>query len=234
MGKQPRNGQVTGAISANMLSTVTDKNSGRRARQVKRGLDLVIALLGLVLSSPITLIVSLAILLRMGRPVVFAQARPCADGEPFTLYKFRTMRDATDRQGRPLPDDERLTRLGRFLRRFSLDEIPQLVNVLRGDLSLVGPRPLLVEYLPLYTPEQARRHEMQPGITGWAQVNGRNAISWEQKFAYDVWYIDHWSLWLDLRILGRTVFQVLRGQGIASDGVATMPVFTGSANSPER
>lgn len=203
-------------------------------RAIKRAVDVTIASAGLALTSPVLVVIALAIRICLGRPVLFRQQRPGAHGAPFTLYKFRTMRDATDRQGRPLPDDERLTRLGRFLRRFSLDEIPQLVNVLRGDLSLVGPRPLLVEYLPLYTPEQARRHEMQPGITGWAQVNGRNAISWEQKFAYDVWYIDHWSLWLDLRILGRTVFQVLRGQGIASDGVATMPVFTGSANSPER
>lgn len=203
-------------------------------RAGKRALDLVVASAGLALTSPMLVAIAIAIRFHHGRPIIFRQQRPGKCGKPFTLYKFRTMRDATDRHGRPLPDDERLTSLGRFLRRFSLDEIPQLVNVLRGDLSLVGPRPLLVEYLPLYTPEQARRHEVRPGITGWAQVNGRNAISWEQKFAYDVWYVDHWSLWLDLRILWRTVFQVLRGHGISGDGVATMPIFTGSSGSAER
>jgi lipopolysaccharide/colanic/teichoic acid biosynthesis glycosyltransferase len=198
-------------------------------RRAKRVLDVTVAAAGLAVTSPITATVAIAIRFRLGSPVIFRQVRPGKDGAPFTLYKFRTMRDAVDRHGHPLSDEERLTPLGRTLRRFSLDELPQLVNVLHGDISLVGPRPLLMEYLPRYTPAQARRHEVRPGITGWAQVNGRNAISWEQKFAYDVWYVEHWSLWLDLKILWRTASAVARREGISSPGAATMPVFTGTA-----
>jgi lipopolysaccharide/colanic/teichoic acid biosynthesis glycosyltransferase len=160
--------------------------------------------------------------------VLFAQRRPGLHGRPFTLYKFRTMRTA-DSRGEPLPDELRLTNFGRFLRRTSLDELPELFNVLTGDMSLVGPRPLLMEYLPLYTARQARRHEVRPGITGWAQVNGRNAISWDQKFEYDTWYVDNHSFLLDLRILAMTVVQVFRRQGISHGEHATMPKFTGSS-----
>jgi lipopolysaccharide/colanic/teichoic acid biosynthesis glycosyltransferase len=162
-----------------------------------------------------------------GRPVLFTQPRVGRDGRRFPIFKFRTMREATGPDGTPLPDDERLTRVGRALRATSIDELPQLWNVLRGDLSLVGPRPLLVRYLPRYTPEQARRHEVLPGITGWAQVNGRNAISWEERFALDVWYVDHWSLALDLRILAMTLARVLRREGVSREGHATMPEFMG-------
>jgi lipopolysaccharide/colanic/teichoic acid biosynthesis glycosyltransferase len=165
--------------------------------------------------------------------VFFGQMRPGLGGKPFRLWKFRTMTDARDAQGRPLSDEQRLTRFGKFLRATSLDELPELWNVLKGDMSLVGPRPLLMEYLPLYTPEQARRHEVRPGITGWAQVNGRNAISWEEKFALDIWYVDHRSIALDMAILLRTFSQVLRQSGIRADGHATMPKFTGTA-SPEK
>lgn len=200
-------------------------------RLVKRGLDVILAILCLAALSPLLGAIALVVLIRMGRPILFRQIRPGKDGIPFTLYKFRTMREAHIACAEPSSDKVRLTSLGRFLRRFSLDEIPQLVNVIRGDLSLVGPRPLLMDYLPLYTPEQARRHEVRPGITGWAQINGRNAISWEEKFALDLWYIDHWSLWLDLRILARTVLQVIRGRGISSQDSATMPVFTGTPES---
>ena len=164
----------------------------------------------------------------MGRPVFFRQIRPGYRTKPFTLYKFRTMREAYDADGTPRPDAERLTRLGRLLRHTSLDELPQLWNVLRGDLSLVGPRPLLMQYLPLYTPEQARRHDVRPGITGWAQVNGRNAIGWEQKFDLDTWYVDHWTLGLDIKILAMTVIKVLNMEGISGKGEATMAPFTGT------
>jgi lipopolysaccharide/colanic/teichoic acid biosynthesis glycosyltransferase len=176
--------------------------------------------------------VAVAIRVRMGSPVLFRQDRPGLQGRPFRLAKFRTMRAAAGPTGRPLPDGERLTALGRFLRASSLDELPQLWNVLAGDLSLVGPRPLLMQYLARYSPEQARRHEVRPGITGWAQVNGRNALSWEEKFALDVWYVDHWSLALDLRILALTALQVLRRSGISREGYATMPEFMGTA--PDR
>jgi lipopolysaccharide/colanic/teichoic acid biosynthesis glycosyltransferase len=195
-------------------------------------MDLAVAIVGLTVGSPVIAVIAVAVLATMGRPVFFRQVRPGVGGKPFTVVKFRTMRNAVGRDGQPLADDERLTRLGAFLRKLSLDELPQLWNVLRGDLSLVGPRPLLMEYLPLYTPEQARRHEVRPGITGWAQVNGRNAINWEQKFALDVWYVDHWSLWLDLRILLRTVAKVLRREGISGAGVSTMTKFTGTKVAP--
>lgn len=193
-------------------------------------MDILVAGVLLVLLSPMLLVIALLIRWQMGAPVFFRQVRPGLQGAPFEMIKFRTMRDAVDGQGNPLPDAERLTRLGRFLRATSLDELPELWNVLKGDMSLVGPRPLLMEYLPLYTPEQARRHEVRPGITGWAQVNGRNAISWEEKFALDVWYVDNHSLWLDLKILWLTLLKVLRREGISAAGEATMPKFTGSGS----
>lgn len=195
---------------------------------VKRLLDRAAAAAGLVLLSPLLALVALAIRLDMGAPVLFRQERPGRHARPFRVVKFRTMRHALGRDGRPLPDAERLTALGRFLRASSLDELPQLWNVLRGDLALVGPRPLLMQYLPRYSPEQARRHEVTPGITGWAQVNGRNAISWEEKFALDVWYVDHWSLALDLKILALTALRVVNRSGISKEGHATMPEFMGS------
>jgi lipopolysaccharide/colanic/teichoic acid biosynthesis glycosyltransferase len=194
---------------------------------MKRVIDVVAASVGLVLLSPVFGAVAVVVWLRLGRPILFKQVRPGLHLEPFTLWKFRTMREVFDANGRLLSDDERLTGLGRWLRRTSLDELPQLWNVLRGDLALVGPRPLLMEYLPLYSSEQARRHDVRPGLTGWAQVHGRNALSWDEKFALDVWYVDHVSLWLDLRILLRTVGLVCRGVGVSRDGVATVPPFTG-------
>ena len=172
---------------------------------------------------------ALLVRLKLGSPIFFRQQRPGLRGKPFTMYKFRTMRDVVDARGQPLPDGERLTRLGRFLRSSSLDELPELFNVLRGDMSLVGPRPLLMEYLSRYSPEQARRHEVKPGITGWAQINGRNAISWEKKFKLDVWYVDNRSFWLDLKILLMTVQKVFRREGISAVGEATMPRFEGEA-----
>ena len=194
---------------------------------MKRTFDIVLSLLGLIVLSPLLVIVALLVRWQMGSPVLFRQARPGLHGKPFEMIKFRTMRDAVDAQGQPLPDSERLTRLGRSLRATSIDELPELWNVLKGDMSLVGPRPLLMEYLPLYSTEQARRHEVRPGITGWAQVNGRNAISWEEKFALDVWYVDNRSLWLDLKVLWLTVLKVVSRKGISAAGEATMPKFTG-------
>jgi lipopolysaccharide/colanic/teichoic acid biosynthesis glycosyltransferase len=188
----------------------------------------------LILGAPLLLLLFLLVRLRLGSPVLFVQVRPGLHGTPFRIYKFRTMRDATDASGRPLPDKDRLTPFGAWLRSTSLDELPELINVLRGDMSLVGPRPLLMDYLPLYSPEQRRRHEVRPGITGWAQVNGRNALSWQQKFELDVWYVDHRSLLLDLRILALTVASVLRRENISASGEATMPRFTGSARPEDR
>jgi lipopolysaccharide/colanic/teichoic acid biosynthesis glycosyltransferase len=198
---------------------------------IKRFLDIAIAGAGLLVLSPVV-VGAAALVLVMGRPILFAQMRPGRGARPFVLYKFRTMSDAVDPQGKLLPDAERLTGIGRFLRRTSLDELPQLWNVLRGDMSLVGPRPLLVEYLPLYSPEQARRHEVRPGITGWAQINGRNAQSWEERLSLDVWYVDHRSLSLDTRILCRTLLKVLSSEGVSRPGHATMPRFTGSRREP--
>ena len=177
---------------------------------------------GLVVTAPLLAVVAALLLVTQGRPVVFAQVRPGLHGAPFRLYKFRTMRSGDG------PDAERITRLGRVLRATSLDELPELVNVLKGDMSLVGPRPLLMSYLDRYTPEQARRHDVRPGITGLAQVSGRNEISWEERFGYDVWYVDHASVWLDIRILVRTVLRVLRRQGISHPTHATMPEFNGT------
>ena len=195
---------------------------------MKRLTDLLGAVAGLILLSPLIAMAALAIRLRMGRPVMFVQERPGFQGRPFRMYKFRTMLDAHDANGRPLPDAERLTALGRFLRSTSIDELPGLWSVLKGDMSLVGPRPLLMSYLPLYSPEQARRHEVRPGITGWAQVKGRNNLSWEQKFALDVWYVDNRSLALDIKILFMTMAKVVRRDGISAEGEATMPLFTGN------
>lgn len=195
---------------------------------MKRLFDLTAALAALLLLIPLLAVIALLVRVRLGSPVLFRQQRPGLHGRPFTLYKFRTMLDARTADGELLPDDQRLTRFGRFLRASSLDELPELWNVLRGEMSLVGPRPLLMEYLPLYTARQFRRHEERPGITGWAQVNGRNAISWEEKFEYDVWYVEHRSLGLDLRILAMTLAQLLRRHGIRHGEHATMPRFTGS------
>lgn len=192
---------------------------------VKRGMDILASAVSLVVLFPLLLVLAAAVRLFLGRPVLFRQVRPGLHGRPFVLYKFRTMRDLRDANGNLLPDEQRLTPFGRFLRSASLDELPELFNVLRGDMSLVGPRPLLMEYLDRYTPEQARRHEVKPGITGWAQVNGRNSLSWEDKFRLDVWYVDHWSLWLDFKILWLTVVKVLRREGISAAGSATMPEF---------
>jgi len=195
---------------------------------IKRLFDVLLACIGLAILSPIMILVAFLVRVNMGAPVLFRQVRPGLHGRLFVLYKFRTMKDSRDERGKLLPDEQRLTAFGRFLRSTSLDELPELFNVLKGDMSLVGPRPLLPQYLDRYTPEQARRHEVKPGITGWAQVNGRNALSWEKKFALDVWYVDNWSLWLDLKILASTVWKVLRREGISAEGSATMPEFMGS------
>jgi len=194
---------------------------------MKRMFDIVISAIALILLSPLLACVALLVRWRLGRPVLFSQRRIGLNERSFHLYKFRSMRDAVDHLGQPLSDAVRLTPFGRLLRATSLDELPALWNVLRGEMSLVGPRPLLPEYLPLYTPFQRRRHETLPGITGWAQVNGRNALSWEKKFEHDVWYVDHRSLLLDLKILAMTVFKVIRRDGISAAGDATMPRFTG-------
>jgi lipopolysaccharide/colanic/teichoic acid biosynthesis glycosyltransferase len=194
----------------------------------KRIFDLLLTLPGLVVISPILGIVALLIRLKMGSPVLFRQVRPGFMGKPFVNYKFRSMKETRDAQGRPLPDTERLTRLGQFLRSSSLDELPELFNVIKGEMSLVGPRPLLMQYLERYSPEQARRHHVLPGITGWAQVNGRNALTWEEKFRLDVWYVDHWSLWLDLRILAMTFWKAIKQEGISQPGHATAEEFMGN------
>lgn len=197
---------------------------------VKRLLDIIIAAAALVLLSPVLLLLARQIRRKLGTPVLFRQVRPGRGGIPFVMYKFRTMRDAEDKNGRPLPDAERLTPFGRKLRAASLDELPELWNVLKGDMSLVGPRPLLMEYLPLYNAEQRRRHLVRPGITGWAQVNGRNAISWPEKFRLDVWYVENRSLLLDAKILFLTVKKVLGRSGINSEGEATAAKFTGNGD----
>lgn len=195
---------------------------------MKRMFDLVCSLLALIALSPIIFVVAILIRFKLGSPVLFKQLRPGLNGKPFYMLKFRSMLDATDNAGNQLPDQQRLTRFGRILRSTSLDELPGLINVVKGDMSLVGPRPLLMEYLPLYSSEQYRRHLLRPGITGWAQVNGRNAISWEDKFKFDVWYVDNHSFWLDIKILFLTVKKVLVREGISAAGEATMTKFTGS------
>lgn len=195
----------------------------------KRAFDLLLTIPGLAVLTLPLLILGLLIRLKLGSPVLFHQTRPGFKSRPFTLYKFRTMTDERDAAGQLLPDEQRLTGLGRFLRSFSLDDLPNAFNVLRGEMSIVGPRPLLMEYLERYSPEQARRHDVLPGITGWAQVNGRNALTWEDKFRLDVWYVDHWSLALDVRILALTAWKVLRREGISQPGFATAEEFRGSA-----
>ncbi|MBE0484499.1 MAG: sugar transferase [Bacterioplanes sp.] len=195
---------------------------------MKRVFDVSLILLSLPLLLPLLVVVGLLVRVKLGAPVLFKQVRPGLAGKPFTMMKFRSMTDERDEAGHLLPDAVRLTKFGRFLRSTSLDELPGLWSVFKGDMSLVGPRPLLVEYLPLYSAEQARRHETRPGITGWAQVNGRNAISWEQKFEYDVWYVDHQSLWLDIKIIFLTLKKVFVRDGISAQGEATMPKFEGS------
>jgi len=200
---------------------------------LKRGLDLSTALALLVGLSPLFALLALAVRWKLGRPVLFAQTRPGLHGVPFEFYKFRTMTDARNAAGELLPDAARLTPFGQLMRKLSLDELPQLVNVIKGDMSLVGPRPLLMEYLPLYSERQARRHAVRPGITGWAQVNGRNALGWEERFELDLWYVEHQSFWLDLKIIAMTAWRVLLPQGIAQPGQATMSKFTGSQRGGE-
>lgn len=197
---------------------------------MKRSIDLLIAFIALLILLPVIFLVALIIRIKLGSPVLYKQNRPGLNGKSFDMVKFRSMLNAADNDGNPLPDAERLTRFGSFLRATSLDELPGIWNVLKGDMSLVGPRPLLMEYLPLYSKEQARRHEVRPGITGWAQVNGRNAISWEDKFKFDVWYVDNQSFWLDLKILFLTIKKVFIREGISAEGDVTMPKFTGSKN----
>lgn len=195
--------------------------------RLKRTIDVVASAVGLIVLSPLLAFIAWRVRKDVGNPVLFRQVRPGKDGMPFTMVKFRTMRDAIGPDAQPLSDGERLTDFGRFLRRTSLDELPELWNVFHGDMSLVGPRPLLVEYLDLYTPEQMRRHDLRPGITGWAQINGRNSIGWEEKFVLDVWYVDHQSFWLDIQILIRTLTKVVRRDGINETGEVTMTVFRG-------
>ena len=195
---------------------------------LKRSLDFLIALILLIALAPLLALLALAVRWKLGSPVLFAQTRPGLHGAPFEFYKFRTMTDARDAAGVLVPDAARLTPFGELMRKLSLDELPQLVNVLIGDMSLVGPRPLLMEYLPLYSERQARRHAVRPGITGWAQVNGRNALDWEERFELDLWYVEHRSFWLDLKIIAMTAWRMLRPQGIAQPGHATMSKFTGS------
>ncbi|WNF45431.1 sugar transferase [Pseudomonas sp. SG20056] len=195
---------------------------------MKRLLDIVLASFGLIVLVPIIATVAVCIRRKLGSPVIFSQVRPGLHGVPFKMVKFRTMLDAFDVDGNPLPDSQRMTSFGSFLRASSLDELPELWNVLKGDMSLVGPRPLLMEYLPLYSAEQYRRHEVRPGVTGWAQINGRNALSWEDKFRLDVWYVNNRSIWLDCKILFLTVKKVLVRDGISADGEVTMPKFSGN------
>jgi sugar transferase EpsL len=223
--------EVQATIIGTALGVVPHMPSTFYQRRGKRLLDLAIALPVAVAAAPVVAVVAVATAATIGRPVLFRQTRPGLGGRPFDIAKFRTMTNERDASGALLPDEQRLTSVGRMVRGLSLDELPQLWNVLRGDMSLVGPRPLLVRYLDRYTPEQARRHEVPPGITGWSQVNGRNALSWEQKFALDVWYVDHAGLALDLKILALTANKVLRRDGVAAAGHATMPEFMGSAPS---
>jgi sugar transferase EpsL len=194
---------------------------------MKRAIDLIFSTMALIILAPVLFLLGVLVRLKLGSPVLFRQTRPGLRGRPFTMIKFRTMNDARDAKGTLLPDSVRLTSFGRFLRGTSLDELPELLNVVKGDMSLVGPRPLLMQYLDRYTPEQMRRHEVKPGVTGWAQINGRNAISWEEKFALDVWYVDNRSIWLDLKILALTAWRTVRRHGINQPGQATMEEFMG-------
>ncbi len=205
----------------------SDSNKSSRLPVSKRIFDVVISSLVLVIFSPVMAVLAVILWIRHGRPVIFSQPRPGYQGKIFTLYKFRSMSNALDHSGNPLSDTQRITPLGRFMRSTSLDELPELFNVLRGEMSLVGPRPLLVEYLPRYSPEQNRRHDVLPGISGWAQVNGRNALSWEQKFEMDVWYVDHWTFGLDLKILWMTIWAVLTRRNVTPPGSTSMDEFRG-------
>jgi lipopolysaccharide/colanic/teichoic acid biosynthesis glycosyltransferase len=198
---------------------------------IKRLFDLISSFLGVIILSPLLTIVSIVVLIKHGPPIIFKQTRPGKESKSFRFYKFRTMTNETDETGNLLPDKDRLTNFGNFLRKTSLDELPSLFNVLKGDMSLVGPRPLLMQYLPLYNEIQKRRHEVKPGITGWAQINGRNALSWQKKFELDVWYVDNQSFWLDLKILFLTFYKVFIREGISAEGEATMKPFTGNQES---
>ncbi len=200
---------------------------------IKRLFDLCGSLVFLCLFSPVVLVISLMVRKKIGSPVFFCQERTGLNGKPFTIYKFRTMTEEIDEEGKILPDEQRLVSFGSFLRRTSLDELPEFLNVLKGEMSLVGPRPLLIEYMERYSSEQKRRHKVKPGITGWAQINGRNMISWDERFKMDLWYIDHWNLWLDLKILFSTLLIVFKREGISAEGHATMPEFLGGDSSCE-
>jgi sugar transferase EpsL len=193
----------------------------------KRLFDLIVALFALAILSPVIVITAILVRVFLGTPILFKQQRPGYKGQPFFIYKFRSMKDAFSADGHLLTDAERLTRFGLLLRSLSLDELPELFNILRGEMSFVGPRPLLMEYLPLYSPEQARRHDVMPGLTGWAQVNGRNALDWVTRFKMDVWYVDHWSFWLDIRIIFLTVWKVISREGINQEGQSTVEYFKG-------
>lgn len=217
-----------------MIAQKLQGERSKSSRIIKSVLDRFVAAIALLVLSPLILIVAIAIYFRMGSPLIFSQLRPGKDGKIFRFYKFRTMTDEKDAEGNLLSDEERLTAFGEFLRESSLDEIPQLWNIVKGDMSMVGPRPLLVRYLERYSPQQARRHEVKPGITGLAQVKGRNAISWEQKFELDVWYIDNWSLWLDLKILVMTFVKVLRKEGIDEEGQVSSSEFLGKMQDKEK
>jgi sugar transferase EpsL len=195
---------------------------------MKRLFDCLVSFILLILISPILLVIVVLIRIKLGQPILFKQQRPGLHAKPFYIYKFRTMTDGRDELGNLLPDEKRLTSFGKLLRSFSIDELPQLFNVIKGELSLVGPRPLLMDYLPRYSSEQARRHDVKPGITGWAQVNGRNAITWEEKFKLDIWYVDNHSFWLDMKILWMTALKVIKSEGISQKGQATMEAFKGS------
>lgn len=197
--------------------------------RIKRVFDFIVSLVSLIILSPIFLITSMIVRVKLGSPIIFKQERPGLNGNPFYVYKFRTMTDARNDKGELLPDDIRLTNTGKIIRKLSLDELPQLINVLKGDISLVGPRPLLMEYLPLYTNEQSRRHDVKPGITGWAQVNGRNAISWDERFKLDVWYVDNQSFWLDFKILLLTILKVFKSEGVNQEGHVTREKFLGNS-----
>ncbi len=225
--------QGRGKLSEQANTERTQPDSRKRSWKAKRFFDVCVTVGLLVPALPLCALLWVLVRWRLGRPAIFRQQRPGQWGRPFEMLKFRTMTDARDDRGTLLPDEARLTRLGRFLRASSADELPELWNVLKGDMSLVGPRPLLVRYLERYTPEQAWRHAVRPGITGWAQVNGRNGLTWEQKFQLDLWYVDHGSLALDAWILVRTFCQALKGKGISQEGCATMPEFRGTM-SPER
>ncbi|WP_434643728.1 sugar transferase [Thermoanaerobacterium thermosaccharolyticum] len=194
---------------------------------LKRFFDFIISLILLIILVPLFFIIAVIVYITMGLPILYCQTRPGFKGKPFKIYKFRTMNNNKDKYGNFLSDEERITKIGKILRSTSLDELPELFNVLKGDMSLVGPRPLLMEYLDYYTDEQMRRHDVKPGITGWAQINGRNNLSWEEKFELDVWYVDNWSIWLDIKILFLTIIKVIKREGISAEGYATMPKFTG-------